>query len=490
MNLIRRDSLKGEIERVLNILKDSGVDYADIRIVDRTREVIRTENLKVETIDYSQNKGVGIRVIWDGSLGFACAQDMGNLEAAALNALEIAKASCMLQRDKICLSEKEVIVDTYVTPIEIDPFKVSKKDKLELLFNAERAMKQAAKLSRTIATMNLQKEEKIFADTEGSFITQTLYESGAGIEAVAQSSNDKQIRSYPNSFRGNHGTAGYEYILSLKLVENAPRIAKEAEELVEAEECPSGHFDIVIDGSQLALQIHESIGHPVELDRIFGSEAAYAGGSFLDPDTYKQNFKYGSEFVTVVADATIPMGLGTFGYDDDGVKAHNTTIIDKGMLKNYLTSRDTAAKIGIFSNGTNRADGWKNIPIVRMTNINLQPGDFELDELIAGVSDGLYLNTNKSWSIDDKRLNFQFACEIAHEIKDGKLTGKIYKNPIYTGITPVFWGSCDGVCSEKYFKMFGTPNCGKGEPSQVAHVGHGAAPARFRNIKVGVRDVK
>ena len=482
--------MRGEIERILDILKNSGVDYADVRIVDRTNEVIKTENLKVETLDFTQNKGAGIRVVLNGSLGFACTQNMDDLEATALNALEIAKASCMLQNEKISLSEKENVVDHYATPIEIDPFTISKAEKLELLFNAEKAMRAAAKLSRTNASMNFQKEEKIFADTEGSYITQTLYESGAGIEAIAQSANDMQVRSYPNSFRGNHGTAGYEFILSLGLVENAARIAQEAEALVNAEECPSGHFDIIIDGSQLALQIHESIGHPIELDRIFGSEAAYAGGSFLTPDTYKESFKYGSEFVTVVADATKPRGLGTFGYDDDGVKAQNTMIIEKGILKNYISSRDTASKIREKSNGTNRADGWKNIPIVRMSNINLLPGDYELDDLIAGIEDGLFLSTNKSWSIDDKRLNFQFATEIAYEIKNGKLTGKVYKNPIYTGITPVFWGSCDGVCSEKYWKLFGTPNCGKGQPGQVAHVGHGAAPARFRNVKVGVKDVK
>jgi TldD protein len=186
----------------------------------------------------------------------------------------------------------------------------------------------------------------------------------------------------------------------------------------------------------------------------------------------------------------VPRGLGSFGYDDDGVKGQRTVIIDKGIFQNFISSRDTAVKIGQASNGTNRADGWQNIPIVRMTNISLMPGNYEFDELIAGIEDGLYLCTNKSWSIDDKRLNFQFACELAYEIKNGKLTGKIYKNPIYTGITPNFWGSCDGVCSEKYWNLYGTPNCGKGQPGQTAHVGHGAAPARFRNVKVGVKDVK
>ncbi|MDD4835425.1 MAG: TldD/PmbA family protein, partial [Lutispora sp.] len=352
------------------------------------------------------------------------------------------------------------------------------------------AMREAAELSRTTASMDFQKQEKIYADTEGSYIVQTLYESGAGIEAVVNSDTDSQIRTYPNSFRGNHATAGYEYILSLNLVENAPNVAIDAKKLIDAEECPSGHYDIVIDGSQLALQIHESIGHPIELDRIFGSEAAFAGMSFLTPDTINESFRYGSDYVTVVADATVPRGLGSFGYDDDGVRGQRTVIIDKGILKNYLTSRDTAVKIGQESNGTNRADGWTNIPIVRMTNISLLPGGFELDELIRGIDEGLYLCTNKSWSIDDKRLNFQFSCEIAHEIKNGKLTGKIYKNPIYTGITPKFWGSCDGVCNEKYWVLYGTPNCGKGQPGQIAHVGHGAAPARFRNVKVGVKDVE
>lgn len=482
--------MKDEILSIIGFLKQQGVDYADIRIVDRLREDISTENLKVLDISTSRSKGAGIRVILDGSLGFACTQDLKKLKETALAALEIAKASRMLQREKMKLSPKEAVVDHYSTPIEIDPFKVPTSEKLELLFNAEKAMREAAKLTLTTASMNFQKEEKIFADTDGSYITQTLYESGAGIEATVTSENDSQTRSYPNSFRGNHGTVGYEYVLDMKLVENAPKIAKEAEILINAEECPSGYYDLVIDGSQLALQVHESIGHPVELDRVFGSEAAYAGMSFVTVDKLNESFRYGSEHVTVVADATIKTGLGTFGYDDDGVKAQRTVIIDKGIFKNFISSRDTAVKINQPSNGTNRADGWRNIPIVRMTNISLMPGNFELDELIAGVKYGFYLCTNKSWSIDDKRLNFQFGCEIAYEIKDGKLTGKIFKNPIYTGITPRFWGSCDGVCSEKYWKLYGTPNCGKGEPGQIAHVGHGTAPARFRNVKVGVKDVK
>lgn len=482
--------MKAEIIKILDLLKEKGVDYADIRMVDRLSENISTEDLRVQSISNSRSKGVGIRVILDGSLGFASTQDLNRLEETALYALELAKASRMIQTEKIRMAEKDVVIDNYVTPIEIDPFKVSKAEKIELLLKAEENMRKGANLSRTIASMDFQKEEKIYADTEGSYITQTLYESGAGIEALAANNDDVQGRSYPNSFRGNHATAGYEYVQSLNLVENAERIGKEAEIIVNAEECPSGRFDIVIDGSQLALQVHESIGHPIELDRVFGSEAAYAGMSFVTVDKLKENFKYGSELVTIVADGTAAKGLGSFGYDDDGVKAQRTVIIDKGIFKNFISSRDTAVKINQKSSGTNRADGWQNMPIVRMTNISLMPGTFELEELFAGIENGLYLCTNKSWSIDDKRVNFQFATEVAYEIKNGKLTGKVYKNPIYTGITPEFWGSCDGVCNEKYWTLYGTPNCGKGQPAQTAHVGHGTAPARFRNVKVGVKDVK
>ncbi len=482
--------MKNLILKEIEYLKSCSVDYGDIRFVDTTTERISTENLNVSAINNSRNKGFGVKVIFNGSLGFACTRNVDELHSACENALRIAKASNKLQREKIKMSPKNIVQDHYSTPIEIDPFTVPLTEKIQLLLSSEREMRLSAELVKTEASMDFQKQEKIFADTEGSYITQTLYESGGGIVATAAKDGDMQIRSYPNSFRGNHGTAGYEYVLDLDLIGHGEKIGMEAVQLVEAEECPSGKYDIIIGGNQLGLQVHESIGHPIELDRVFGSEAAYAGMSFVTVDMMREGFKYGSEHVTVVADATLPSALGTFGYDDDGVEAQKTVIIDKGILKNLISSRDTAAKLDMKSNGTNRADGWSNIPIVRMTNINLMPGNYELDDLIKGIEYGFYLDTNKSWSIDDKRLNFQFATEIAYEIKDGELTGKIFKNPLYTGITPEFWGSCDGVCNEKYWKVYGTPNCGKGEPAQVAHVAHGTAPSRFRNIKVGVKDVK
>jgi TldD protein len=326
--------------------------------------------------------------------------------------------------------------------------------------------------------------EKTFASTEGSFIEQKIVECGAGISATAIERSDVQVRSYPNSFRGNFATRGYEWIEGLKIKDHAERVAEEAAQLLSAKPCPSGTTTLILEGSQLALQVHESIGHPIELDRILGTEASYAGTSFLSLDKVG-NFRYGSDLVNVTADATVPGGLGTFGFDDEGTRAQRAPIISRGILTDLLTSRETAHLLGKASNGTMRADGWNRIPLIRMTNINLEPGEWTLEGMITDTEEGLLLSTNRSWSIDDKRINFQFGTEIGWEIKKGKL-GSMVKNPTYTGITPQFWNSCDAVANRDHWQMWGTPNCGKGEPGQVAHVGHGTAPARFRNVRVGV----
>ena len=241
----------------------------------------------------------------------------------------------------------------------------------------------------------------------------------------------------------------------------------------------------MIDSEQMELQVHESVGHPTELDRVYGTEAAYAGTSFLKPDDLG-SLRYGSEHMNVTADATTPGGLGTFGFDDEGVPARREPIVAEGVLRGFLTSRETAARIGSGAGGSMRADGWSRMPLVRMTNLHLEPGEGSLEELIAGVDDGIYLETNKSWSIDDKRLNFQFGTQIAWEIKDGKL-GRMLRDATYTGQTPVFWGSLDAVAGRDEWVLHGLTNCGKGQPGQYAHVSHGASPARFRNVQVGFR---
>jgi TldD protein len=249
---------------------------------------------------------------------------------------------------------------------------------------------------------------------------------------------------------------------------------------------------LILGPTQLALQVHESCGHPIELDRVFGTEASYAGTSFLTPDKYG-TFRYGSDQVNLTADATIPGGLGTFGWDDEGVPAQRVPIVRAGVFCGYLSSRETVEQLREIvgdrappaSGGAMRADGWNRIPLVRMTNVNLEPGAWEFEDLIADTDEGIYMELNKSWSIDDRRLNFQFGTEIAYEIRGGKM-GRMLKNATYTGITPQFWASCDAICNQNHWQVWGTPNCGKGQPGQRAHTGHGTAPARFRNVQVGV----
>ncbi|MCL7452623.1 MAG: TldD/PmbA family protein [Anaerolineae bacterium] len=371
---------------------------------------------------------------------------------------------------------------------------MSFEDKIDLLLKADAGLRSARGVAVANASLAFWREHKFFANSEGAFLEQELIESGGGIEAIAvdPGTGEVQKRSHPNSFARDQRQEGWEAILAMDLVGSAPRIGEEAVALLKADPCPSGVTTLILGGTQLALQVHESCGHPIELDRVFGTEASFAGTSFLTPEKYG-GFRYGSDLVNMTADATIPGGLGTFGWDDEGVPAQRVPIVRQGMFQGYLTSRETAQQLREIvgeeapasSGGAMRADGWNRIPLVRMTNVNLEPGEWEFDDLIADTDEGIYMELNKSWSIDDKRLNFQFGTEIAYEIKGGSL-GRMLKNATYTGITPQFWQSCDAICNANHWRVWGTPNCGKGQPGQVAHTGHGTAPARFRNVQVGV----
>lgn len=482
--------MKDLAARALNLAQIRGATYADIRVVARDNQRVAVKNGKVEVIEQNESQGFGVRVIVNGAWGFAASSrvEMREVENVVARAIAIAKASALFKTRDIDLGDPISIKESYTTPIKINPFTVPLHDKMDLLLRADEAMRRVRGVKVTRAEMAFVRENKLFASTEDSLINQEIIESGCGIVALATDwqTGEVQVRSYPNSVGRHQQTRGYEFILEQKLVENAPRVAEEAVALLSADQCPS--YDaatIILDSSQLALQIHESCGHPIELDRVLGSEAAYAGTSFLTPEKLGR-FRYGSEVVNIVADATVPGGLGTFGFDDEGVRAQRTDIVRNGIFVGYLTSRETARQLGLGqSNGTMRADGWARPPIIRMTNINLLPGTWDVNDLIADTDDGIWMETNRSWSIDDKRLNFQFGTEIAWEIKKGKKT-RMLKNATYTGITPQFWQSCDAVCNEKAWIVWGTPNCGKGQPPQVAHTGHGAAPARFRNVRVGV----
>jgi TldD protein len=472
-------------EHALYVAMRDGARYADIRILHRREQVASVKNGNVDGIGDQDSEGFGVRVLVGNSWGFASSAYVNRteIERVAGLAVKIAKASALVPGEPVNLGEPVRAVGNYTTPIEADPFTISLEQKLDLLFRADAIMRRNAGVQIAESNMLAVRNHKFFANTEGAFIEQTIYESGGGIAATAVNDKEVQIRSYPNSFR-YQGTGGWEYVTAADFVGNAERVAEEAVQLLFADVCPSKETTLILGSSQLALQIHESCGHPTELDRVYGTEAAFAGRSFLTTDK-RNNFRYGSEIVNLTADSIRATGLGTFGWDDEGIPASSTPLVKNGQFTGYLMSRETAAKLGLLSNGCMRADGWNRIPLIRMTNVSLEAGSWEFNDLVADTDDGILMDTNRSWSIDDMRLNFQFGTEVGYEIKNGK-RGRLLKNCTYGGITPDFWNSCDAISNDKHWILWGTPNCGKGEPMQTMGTGHGASPARFRNVKVGV----
>lgn len=469
---------------LLSTLERRGVSYGDVRVILLRDEEIAVKNEKPEVVKAGESFGYGVRVLKNGFWGFAASSEVttermnNTIERAVL----MAEAASIVANGMDLFEAPPPAKANYVTPHERDALQVSLEDKLELLSNCTALMLREATIKQAEAYMNSRRERKVFASTTGSLIEQEILECGAGIAAFAIEGGHLQVRSYPSSFHGNFATGGYEFIEEMNLLAAAPRVASEAAQLLRAPVCPDMETDLIIGSDQLALQIHESIGHAIELDRIFGYEASFAGTSFITPEDVG-SLRYGSPIMNVSADSTTPRGLGTFAYDDEGVEAQSDPIVRDGTLVGVLSSCSTAPRINRKSNGAMRADSWMHFPLVRMTNVNLEPGESQLEDLIADTSNGLYVETNKSWSIDDKRINFQFATEVAREIRNGKL-GRLLKNPVYTGVTTQFWGACDAICGAEDWRLWGVSNCGKGEPMQTARVGHGCAPARFRGIKV------
>jgi TldD protein len=489
--------LKELTARALNLAQVRGASYADVRIVNRRTQNINVKNGVVEGLADNESQGFGVRVIVDGAWGFASSALLNAAEVERVTALavQIARASALCKAQDVRLAPAAASTGSYRTPVRIDPWQVSLESKIDLLLQADQGLRTTPGVRVASSTLAFWRENKVFANSEGAYLEQEIVESGGGIEATAvdPGRGEVQKRSYPNSFGRDQRQEGWEAILDMDLPGHAPRIGEESVALLSAHPCPSGVTTVILGPTQLALQVHESCGHPIELDRVFGTEASYAGTSFLTPEKLGF-FRYGSDVVNLTADATLPGGLGTFGWDDEGVPAQRVPIVRQGILVGYLSSRESVEQLREIvgdkapagSGGAMRADGWNRIPIVRMTNVNLEPGDWEMGDLIADTGEGLYMELNRSWSIDDKRLNFQFGTEIAYEIKNGKM-GRMIKNATYTGITPEFWGSCDAICNANHWRVWGTPNCGKGQPGQVAHTGHGTAAARFRNVRVGVR---
>ena len=456
-------------DRALDTAAKLGATYADVRVTRRRDESIAVKSGRVEGVAMGETDGFGVRVLVDGAWGFAASDNLELAEADRVGALavRVAKASATALRRPVELDARPPATGTYETPVGEDPYKVALETKISDLVAADRAAGGVQGVSFTESIYAAHREWKTFAATDGSFTEQVITQVGAAVEANAIEGDEHQRRG-------------------LDLLGHAEPTGEEAVALLTAPQLPPGRRTIVLDPSMLYLQLHESCGHPTELDRVFGTEASYAGTSFLTPDKRDEGFMYGSELVTIVADATAAGGLGTFGWDDEGVEAQAVPLIKNGRFVGYQSSRETAPRVGLHSSGGMRADGWNRIPLIRMTNVNMLPvPGMTLDDIVADTDDGLYLANNRSWSIDDRRLNFQFATEVAYEVKGGK-KGRLFKNSTYTGITYEFWRSCDAVGDEHSFVMLGTPNCGKGEPSQTARVGHAVPGARFRNVQVGV----
>ena len=471
--------------RVLDTATASGAAYAEVRFERSRSERIEVRNGEVAGLADERSAGFGVRALVDGAWGFAASArfDDATLDATAARAVAIARAGAGASSKRIGVAPAHAYDDRYVTPFSRDPASVPIGERVALLIDAERALHAQPTIAVGRAWLDVWRTDKEFYSTIGSRIAQTIYQTGSAVSAMAVGDGDAQIRMWPGD-RGLYLGGGWEVVELAQLRENAARIGEEAHQLLSAPQCPSGTMDVILGGSQVSLQIHESCGHAAELDRVMGWEANFSGTSFLDP-AERGALQYGSPIVTIEIDNTMPRGFATVAYDDEGTKSVRADVIRDGMLVGFESSRDTAREIGAASTSCVRAQSWEHVPMIRMCNLSLLPGNVPFDNLFDDVRDGVYMEANRSWSIDDRRLNFQFGCQIGWEIKNGK-RGRMLKNPTYGGVTPEFWNACDAIGDRDSWFEWGTPNCGKGEPMQVGRTTQAAAPARFRNIPVGV----
>lgn len=473
-------ALAGE---ALLVARSGGAEYADVRVVELEEERIYAVTGREVDWRSEHSYGVGVRVLRYGAWGFG-SRALGDAEAG-VNAA--GAALLMAGNDDTAggasLPPQPGHQGRYATPMIIDPFTVPAAEKEAILADMLATASSAPQVIRAVAGLNAKRQRRYFASTEDAWQVQELMECGGVYQVWARSGDEVQRRSYPDSFHGNTGAAGWEYVKSLHFGDEAHRVVDEACALLRAPTCPGGVQDVVIGPAMIALQIHESCGHAIELDRIFGDEAGFAGTSFITPDAIGQ-LRYGSPAISIVADPTVTEARGSFGFDDEGQPARRTTLVDQGVVSDFLSSRETASRIGRQSTATMRADGWGYIPLCFSTNVSLVPGEGDLAELLDQLGDGYYLDMDRSWSIDDRRLNFQFGTEIAFEVKRGR-KGRLLKNASYGGMTPNFWGSVERVAGPSEFQIFGLP-CGKGEPKQWGFVSHGTVPVLARGVQMGV----
>jgi len=461
------------LEIALDTARNAGADYAEARAEDALSDRIHVRNGAVERLSTDRDSGWGIHVLSGGGWGFASSSSDKETEVreTARKAVEIARASGTRRHSQSDLAMMPTERGAYSTSLRQDPFAVPFAERVDLLVESTNRISAASeRVKVSTGTMQLSRTEKLFVNTVGANLRQSITYAGAWIGAVA---SDESGYSYRRSF-GDMSQAGWEFIESLNLPQEGERVGREAADLVVAPWADGGPKTVILASDFVALLVHESCGHPTELDRVLGWEAAFAGTSFLMPPMLG-SFQYGSPLVNMTADSLLPGGLGTFGWDEEGTPGQRTPIVREGIFTGYLSSRESAHALGQRSNGCGRATSWGRIPLVRMVNLSLEPGNGSLDDLVGQVDDGLYLETPSSWSLDDKRMNFHFSAELCREIKGGKL-GELRKGASFQGRTPRFWGSVRGVAGKDEWRLWGLPHCAKGEPLQLCAVSHGASP--------------
>ncbi len=479
--------MKKLIYDIINKLNKRNIQFGDVRFTSSDSQTIYFEKKNLKHISKSTDgEALGIRVLVDGCWGFAGTDvmDVTKVDSLINLAISNAKHSARFRHTPVKFTAIKPTTGSYYYVPEEDPFAMDDDQKIEYFQNIANKLNENPQIIHSSVHSDFYRQYKVYANTEGTFVDTLVYDTMPSMSVIAVNSKGMQTRTWPGHMSTQRG--GFEVVRNAKLEENVERIVKEVIDLLDAPTIEEEKADLIIGGGHLALQLHESVGHATEADRILGMEISYAGKTFIKP-AMLGNFKYGSEQVHIYSDSTDPRGIGYHLVDDEGVPGRRVDIIKDGILLDQQTSREIAPQLGLEPSSNMMASFADDFPLVRMTNFCLAPGKAgSLEDLIKSTERGYYIDFTKTWSIDDNRNNFQFTTEIGYKIVDGAIVG-IVKEPTYFGITPEFWGACDAICSESEWKFHGTSYCGKGEPGQAMHLSHGVAPARFRNIVCNVK---
>jgi len=458
-----------------------GATYADARAVEREQESVEVRDGEVEGIDRTGDRGVGLRVLLRGAWGFAATDRTADAALRGLvdEALRRAAASASVGREPVRLAAQAPQRGGYRTALRTDPFGVPIAARVDLLRASDAALRGPNVRTRR-SGLSAFRTRKRLVTSEGTDVEQEIVETATTLSVLAVKAGAKPAQRYDMR---NARQAGWEFVEEQDLPARAAAYRDDAEAILDAPLASPRPTTVILDQPFLALLVHESCGHPTESDRVLEHEVAFAGTSFLWPED-RGRLRYGSEHVSIAADATVPGGMGTFGWDDDGVPAKRTPLIERGLFTGYLTSRETAAALGIpESGGSARAEGWQHFPIVRMVNVSLEPGRRRFEDLVREVDDGLLLESPASYSLDERRQNFHFSAQVARVIKGGEVQGHV-RGVAFQSLTPDFWGRCD-ACADDW-QLHGFLSCAKGEPLQLMRVAHGAPHARFHDLPLEV----